>query len=649
MQYGAKLANVFSTKFCIEIGDASRGLKYKQTFKDNMTTIEKPKISKAQKGYVMVKYLPDLQAFGLSSLSDDFKALLRRRVTDIAACARDNVKVFFNGKRLKTKGLEAYASLFIGSKKEVPRVVSVSERWRVCVAPSATGFQAISFVNGVFTHLGGTHVEHVIGQVSRKAADIITAKNKIAVKPSQVKDRLMVFLQATVVNPTFCSQTKDSCTTKPSVFGSSFEDADALALNICSKLNIVEDIVEESKMKETKNLSKTDGTKSSLVKGVPNLEDAIKAGTSKSASCTLVLTEGLSARTFAISGLSVVGREKWGVFPLKGKLLNMRSASLKQVAENAEFGFIKRIVGLKQGVKYESLSQLRYGRLMILADADVDGIHIRGLCINVIQFYWPELIKLGFICTLKTPIVKASKGSEVRSFFTLKEFDKFREEVKDGIKGYTCKYYKGLGTSSPQEAKEIFRSMDVVDYVWDDNADSSMELAFASKEANKRKDWIVNATENPPDEIDGSSVTLSSFVNRELVQFSIADVRRSIPSVVDGLKPSQRKVLFACFKKKLQSDIKVAQLTGYASEATHYHHGDASLSATIVNMAQVYIVAIMADSMTRLMPMPNVVLLIAVCCFALSLFRSPRLPRTVNRLPMANTMTGSLRYNRSCK
>ena len=640
---------MFSTKFCIEIGDSSRGLKYKQTFKDNMTIIEKPKISKTQKGYVMVKYLPDLRAFGLSSLSEDFKDLLRRRVTDLSACAKDGVKVFFNGKRLKTKGLEAYASLYIGPKKEVPRVVSVSDRWKVCVAKSSTGFQAISFVNGVFTHLGGTHVEHVVSQVAKKTADIIQAKNKLPVKPSQVKDRLMVFLQATVVNPTFCSQTKDSCTTKPSSFGSSFEDADALASNICSKLNIVDDIVEESRTKEAKNLSKTDGTKSSVVKGVPNLEDAIKAGTSKSAGCTLVLTEGLSARTFAISGLSVVGREKWGVFPLKGKLLNLRSASLKQVSENAEFGFIKRIVGLKQGVKYESLSQLRYGRLMILADADVDGIHIRGLCINVIQFYWPELIKLGFICTLKTPIVKATRGSEVRSFFTLKEFDRFRDEVKDGIKAYNCKYYKGLGTSSPQEAKEIFKAMDVVDYVWDDNADKAMELAFAAKEANKRKDWIVNATENPPDEIDGSSVTLSGFVNRELVQFSIADVRRSIPSVVDGLKPSQRKVLFACFKKRLQSDIKVAQLTGYASEATHYHHGDASLSATIVGMAQVYMVAIMIPNTARLKPMQNVVLEIAVPLFVLLLFRRPRPPRIAKMQPNANTIMGSLKYRKSCK
>ena len=79
--------------------------------------------------------------------------------------------------------------------------------------------------------------------------------------------------------------------------------------------------------------------------------------------------------------------------------------------------------------------------------------------------------------------------------------------------------------------------------------------------------------------VDHTASTLGyfDFVHKELVQFSYAHVQRSIPSVVDGLKPGQRKVLFACFKRKLSSEIKVAQLAGYVAEHTAYHHGEASL------------------------------------------------------------------------
>lgn len=582
--YGAKLANIFSSSFSVEVVDPERGLKYSQTFCDGMTRTNKPKISRPKtaplKGSVSVRFSPDLKAFAVEAMGEDFVKLLHRRALDVKACV--DAKVYFNGARVNLKGLESYVDLVVGPKKDVPRALSVHPAWKVCVVPS-DGFRSISFVNGVYTPLGGTHVDHVISAIAKKVIEKIGTR--ASVRPAQVKDRLMLFLQSTIVNPTFSSQTKEACTTKASLFGSSFEDAAAVAERVANRFGIVEELINESKMKETRSLSKSDGVKSSQIRGIPNLEDAVKAGTAKSSQCTLVLTEGLSARTFAISGLSVVGRETWGVFPLKGKILNLRNASVKQIAENAEFGYIKRILGLKQGVKYDSLSQLRYGRVMILADADVDGIHIRGLCINVIQLYWPELIKLGFVCTMRTPIVKARKGPELRSFFSQKEFDDFRGSVDIG--GYSCKYYKGLGTSTPQEAKDIFKSMDVVDYAWDDGADDSMKLAFAPNLTDLRKEWILRATLAGPGPEPRRTQKLTDFVNNELVQFSIADVVRSIPSVVDGLKPSQRKVLCACFKKRLHSDIKVAQLTGYVSEVMHYHHGEASMSSTIVNMAQV--------------------------------------------------------------
>lgn len=443
--YGAKLANVFSKEFKLTVADPERKLKYVQTFRDNMTKIDPPKITEikgAPRGLVSIAYVPDLGAFGIEKLDEGFVSLLRRRAVDASAWTRKEVKVYFDGKRISSKGLEDYVDLFVGGKKDAPRALDVAdERWKVCVTASDSGFSSVSFVNGVYTPLGGSHVEHVAGQICRRVSELLTSKAKgLTVKPAQVREHIMLFVMATIPNPTFSSQTKEACNVR--IGKDTYVVPDAFIEKVASKIGIADAIMAQARLREAKTLNKTDGVKSANLRGIPNLEDAINAGTSRSQGCTLILTEGLSARTFAISGLSVLGRDNWGVFPLKGKLLNLRNASPKQAANNAEFGFIKRIMGLKQETRYESLKQLRYGRIMILADADVDGIHIRGLCMNLIEHFWPELMGLGLCCTLKTPIVKAKRRGETLSFFTLKEFAEFRAKVGGAIGGYTCKYYK---------------------------------------------------------------------------------------------------------------------------------------------------------------------------------------------------------------
>ena len=139
------------------------------------------------------------------------------------------------------------------------------------------------------------------------------------------------------------------------------------------------------------------------------LEDANKAGTKESENCTLILTEGDSAKGTAMSGLEVVGRDHYGVFPLKGKLLNVREANTEKLKKNAEVHNILKILGLQIGKKYENVKSLRYGSIMIMADQDIDGSHIKGLIINMIHYFWPGLFKMeGFLQQFITPILKAS-------------------------------------------------------------------------------------------------------------------------------------------------------------------------------------------------------------------------------------------------
>jgi DNA topoisomerase II len=298
-----------------------------------------------------------------------------------------------------------------------------------------------------------------------------------------------------------------------------------------------------------------------------------------------------SAKTFAISGLSVVGRDYWGVFPLRGKLLNVRDASPKQILDNQEIQHLKQILGLQQGKEYTDVSSLRYGRVMILTDADVDGRHIAGLVLNMLHFFWPSLLKLGFLSSMNTPVVKATKGSQTLAFYTLNEYEAWKNSTS--ASGWKIKYFKGLGTSTAAEAKEYFQRIQELTQRFTCSTASdedSIVMAFQKSMTKERKEWIVENTRNPT-LLDRASknVDVSSFIHQDLVHFSIADVVRSIPSMCDGLKPSQRKVLHGCFKKGLEKDdIKVSQLSGYIAEVTAYHHGDTSLQGTIVGMAQNY-------------------------------------------------------------
>lgn len=347
-----------------------------------------------------------------------------------------------------------------------------------------------------------------------------------------------------------------------------------------------------AQFKQNEQLKKKGGTKKNTLVGIPKLDDANQAGSRNSDKCTLVLTEGDSAKSLAVSGLSVVGRDYYGVFPLKGKLLNVREAGHAQIMANEEVQNIVKILGLKYGEEYSDTRSLRYGSLLIMADQDHDGSHIKGLVINFLHHFWPSLLKIpGFLKEFITPIVKATKGKRTVEFFTLPEYEAWVEST-GGARGWRVKYYKGLGTSTPSEARDYFSDLEkhVVPFTWRGDEDGdSIELAFAKRRVTERKAWLRQLQKGTHVDYAVDSMPYSEFVNKELILFSMADNVRSIPSVVDGLKPAQRKVLYCCFKRNLKRDIKVAQLAGYVSEHSCYHHGETALANTIIGMAQSFV------------------------------------------------------------
>ena len=293
----------------------------------------------------------------------------------------------------------------------------------------------------------------------------------------------------------------------------------------------------------------------------------------------------------AVSGLSVIGRNKYGIFPLKGKLLNCKDICTKRISENEEINNLKKIVGLESGKVYESVNELRYGKIMLMTDSDVDGTHIKGLLFNIFHTLWPSLLNIdGFLSCMLTPIVKVTKQTKCLSFYNLTDYENWVQD--NNTSGWNIKYFKGLGTSTSTEAKDYFKNMNIVNYIYEkDRSDESIELAFNKKKADDRKNWIVNYDRqnviNYSDKL--TNVSFTEFVYSDLIHFSVYNLERAIPSICDGLKKSTRKIIHCCFKRRLTKDIKVAQLAGYVSEHGAYHHGEASLQEAIVGLAQDFV------------------------------------------------------------
>jgi DNA topoisomerase-2 len=583
---GAKLTAIFSNIFTVET--AKSGKKYTQTYEKNLSVIGKPVITSSTKEYTKITFYPDFEKFGVTGICDDTPDILTKRVFDICAITPKSVDVFLNGKKLPIKNFSDYVSVYIGNLKISPRVIQETPRWKVSISASQNGFHCISFVNGICTSDGGSHVDHVVNPIIKKLTEVIQEKHKnLTIKPQYIKDNLFVFINCFIDNATYSSQTKEKHITKVSDFGTKFNHTDDFILQI-SKLGIIDSILAIAEAKEKKSLQKTDGKKIGRIL-IPKLDDANKAGTKESKNCTIIFTEGDSAKATAISGLSVVGRDHYGVFPLRGKLLNTKTATYTQLANNEEINNIKKIIGLQSGKKYKSVSELRYGKILIMTDADTDGFHIKSLIVNFIGDGWPELLKTDFVSSLITPIVKVSHKNLTTPFYNISDYNSWKE--KNDTSRFKIKYYKGLGTSTTLEAKEYFKEMKTLDYKnCSEEDDKFLNLAFSKTESDARKKWILDNIKNPQAlDYTVCKVDIKTLINKELVLFSIADNVRSIPNFIDGMKPSQRKVIFACIKKNLVSEIKVSQLSGYVSEVSSYHHGEASLQDTIINLAQNFV------------------------------------------------------------
>ena len=936
---GSKVSNLFSSWFKVETVDADNKKYFEMEWSHSMSQKSEPIIkSFKNKPFTRITFRPDLQRFNINGLTDDMIALMQKRVMDIGFSSNKPIKLFYNNENITMKKPEEYLALY-GISSDMCMIDTSNERWTIAVAPSEDGFIQVSFVNGINTTTGGAHVQHVIQSVTKEIADKLKSK-KVELKPADIKNRLCIFIKSFIENPVFDSQTKECLKMPKSKFGSEYIMDDKFKKKLVN-CPMIKEMIEYSKFKSEKNLNKANGKKISRIFGIENLEEANWAGKAKSDQCRLIVTEGLSAKTFAMSGYSVIGRDRYGIFPLKGKLLNVRGIDPNKVTNNDELCKLVKILGLKFNEKYTDVKSLRYGGIVSLVDSDsvtgdtpllirneykqimvttidaltstfssqsngkeygsclydvwtecgwteikhvmrhriqkrlfrvitdrgivdvtedhslltdqckkispkdciegttllhdfpawkhqhcylnnektsysifpaeavimglffangaiiqnripnkndhfitkttwkighydlsflrkvkktlelfygqvfymysiqiaekknwfvlschedkhihaylvkkyqtlfyhtnqqkyihhtvlnveklirknflkgylmglygqgniqfpvqttvyhkitaqsiftlarsldmnvqldvhtsnidfitltitnqpstkpsgkiiriielasspnqyvydletrnhhfqagigemivhnTDGMHIHGLLINFFHYFWPELLEMQYVKMCLTPIVKVSKGPSIKEFYNLNEYEKWNRETKDASR-WNVKYYKGLGTSNAQEAKQALTHIDqkLLHFTKDEETDTSINLGFNKKLTDERKEWL-RSTYDASLNMDRSTnyVPVSEFIHKELIHFSHYDNQRSIPNMLDGFKPTQRKIIFSALKYLQHGEMKVAQFGAKVAEKTDYHHGEMSIMNTIINMAQNY-------------------------------------------------------------
>lgn len=613
---GATACAIFSTQFTVEGCDPKNKKTLTQTWTNNLRDTDGPTVNqtKETKGYTKVTWFPDFERFELSQYTDDIVNQYTRYVIDAAMLSK--VSVTLNGVEIPVNSLSTYADLYIpeiGADATEKLYIKTTDA-EVLVMPSLD-YQPISFVNGIYTRLGGQHVDawaealfrpfvdKFNGKGKEKEKDKKTTKKATAPKIniSDVRQFFRLFVVSTVVRPEFNGQDKEKLES-PTI------DAEVKKTHITAigKWSVMEDIQNIIRTKELLALKKTEKKKRGPVINVDGYDPANNAGGKQSKNCSLILCEGLSAKTYAVAGIEKgvfgrSGRDWFGILPLRGKLLNTRNATPTQIAGNKVITDLIQVIGLHYDTDYKepgAFDLLNYGKIILLTDADTDGIHIEGLILNFVSSLFPSLLEreVNFLVSMKTPICRVfNKGKKTGDLIFYDERN-FKRWMSQQTKKVDTKYYKGLGSSKPEDVPDTFGKK-MVNYISDGESGMHLNKVFHKKFADARKDWLgeydsektTYCLDDMPEHCD---MNITDFINGEMIKFSHADCARSIPSVIDGMKVSQRKILYAAFKRKLKytgQSLKVAQLGGYTAEHSNYHHGEANLFNTIIGMAQDFV------------------------------------------------------------
>lgn len=629
--YGAKLTNVYSTFFEIDIVDPSTKKHYVQVWERNKDIVHAPVITKTttKKGSVKVTFDAEFRRFPDygTQYDDPTIALYLRHIFDGALTAKVPIDVHLDIDgdvqtiEFAVPDVVPYMEAVFPDTRESPqpgkeRMNFVTGVWtdpsdprniiEYALVDTPDNARAISFVNGMMTEEGGPHVENLLSVVAASVIERVaggsskkTTKKKTVESPKigldkgDVRPHLSMIVVARLVNPSFTTQTKVKLAApKPKI------TVPEPTLRKLGNWELTTRLLAAIDAKNFRQTMKSDGKKKKNIK-MDTGSDANWAGGPRSLECSLFITEGESALGYprGVRERRPELNNTIGCIPLRGKFKNVRNDDPKKAkdADNKVINFLKHVIGLREGMDYsldENFRTLRYGDVVIFTDADDDGKHITGLLINMFMVKWPSLLRRnGFLKYVRTPIIRIVSPrtkKTVHRFFTLSQYEEWKAATPN-FNEYVHRYLKGLGSSTPEDVEEDCLTLNdqMVTLLYDDRADETVRLAFDKDLSDARKKWLERWAPTQGEPLMQME-PISHFINEELRVYSMASNVRNIPVFYDGLKEVQRKLIYAQLKK-LKKTTKVSQFANAASEMTKYHHGDVSLSETVIKMTQKYV------------------------------------------------------------
>ena len=476
---GSTLTNIYSKEFKISTCDGKNS--FVQTFSNNMRDRTQPVVKKAKANHTEISYITDLEKFGLTDIDDDHYKMIEKRIYDIAAC-NTGLKIYFNGDLININSFEDYIKLYT---EEYFYEFKKDKTWSLAIALSQNGFQQVSFANTTETYDGGTHVDYVMNQIIVSLREFFLKKHKVDIKPSELKQHMFLFLDATVINPSFSSQTKEKLITEVKEFGTTFEVSAKLIQSILKSeiVNSILDWIQQKKNAEDSKLQRDLNKKLTKIK----VEKLIDAKGKDRWKYSIGLFEGDSA----ISAFRKYRTpETMGAFALKGKFVNVSEITNQKLVQNDEAVNLMASIGLKLGQEID-VRNLRYGRVLIFTDADMDGNAISALLINFFYKYWPDMFERKMIYKVETPIVVAIPKAKTKKkvlFYTQNEYNIWAEQ--NDLKQFEIKYKKGLAALVDDEYDDIINRPRLTLITKDEASKGSLETWFG-KSADLRKNELL--------------------------------------------------------------------------------------------------------------------------------------------------------------
>ena len=598
--YGIKLCNIWSDPaagFTVRTLHPETKREFSQTWTDHMrsTTGPKTKATQNKRGWVEVSFVPDYARLGIElPLSDAVLCMLRARVYDACACTHGGVRVHLDGEPIPLKGAAQFAAATFGARPLAHDTVSSGgvDRLEVYLADGAA-HRSMWFVNGLRTRGGGTLMDYVV----RKVTEILTAKARersknqaVSVRPSLVKENVGFVVVARIPNARFTSQEKDVLETPASKFAFTWTPS-ASFVTALGKSQVIEQALRAHASTDERK------TKSAVrrVSQPSKLDPALYAGR-KGKRCTLILTEGDSAKATVVAAMDVLGRECYGIFPLRGKPISGYNPKIFENEEVKAVLSILQIDPFKKTWTAAEIDALPYNDgVLVVADADHDGSHICGLVLCLMHRLVPDIMRQRprFVRKFASPILQAVVGANTHSFLTEQDYRRWREQQAAAtLARARVDYFKGLGTWSSADARRFFgqfREHTLALSMRGEECETALKLFFDPSQADERKVLLTDRDLTTLAlDYSNEACSISEFLHNEQIHFSAEDVVRSIARL-DSFKPGARKTLWAFRKRGYHNRVKVAQAGAGVAEISQYHHGETSLIETICNLAQTHV------------------------------------------------------------